>query len=103
PVLEPRADQHLVLTPVELVVGEMADVGDVHDLGDLAAQVVQGAAEHVGEDVRTEVPDMRIPVDRGAARVDPDAAGFEGPELFFAATQRVVDSHPTVDLKSLFG
>ena len=94
PVLEPGGHQHLVLAPVELVVGEVADVGDVHDLGHLAAEVFQRPAEHVGEDVGAEVPDVRVLVDGGTAGVDPDAPRFQWRELFFAAAQRVVDSHP---------
>ena len=77
----------------------MADVGQVHDLGDVVAEVLEGTAEHVGEDVSPEVADVRVLVDGRAARVDPDASRIDRPQVLLPPGQRVVDSHPTMDLK----
>ncbi len=65
--LEPSRDQHLVLAAVEGVIGEMADVRDVHHLLGLVAQVFEAPAQQVGEHERAQVADVDIPIDGRAA------------------------------------
>ena len=93
PLLQPGADQHLVLAAIEVVLGQVADVGDVHHLPDVVAAVLEDAAEEVGEQERAQVADVHVAVHGGAAGIDAHAPGLERPELFLAPGQRVVHAH----------
>ena len=66
-VLEPCRDEHLVLAAVERVVGEMPDVGDVHNLLGLVAEIFEAAAQKVGQHERAQVADVHVSVDGRAA------------------------------------
>jgi hypothetical protein len=90
-LLGPRRRQHLVLPSVLGVVLEVADVGDVLDQRHVEAEVAQRPHPEVGHQVRTEVADVCVLVDRWAAVVDVDVAGAARHEVLFLATQRVVD------------
>src|SRR3546814_16664090 len=59
------------------VVGQMTDVRDVDNVGELVALVRQGAAERVGEDIGAHIADVRIVVDRWPARIDTRLARSE--------------------------
>lgn len=59
---------HLVVTGVG-VAGEVAHVGDVHDVVHLVAVVLQGADQEVFENVGAEVADVGEVVHRGATTV----------------------------------
>ena len=79
-VLAAGALEHLVLALVG-VGGQMAHVGDVHDALDVVAQEAQVLLQHVLHDVRAQVADMGIVVDRGATGVHLDDVGVVGDEL----------------------
>ena len=91
-LLEARRDEHLVLPAVEAVVGEVADVSDVHHLVRVVAEVLEGSREHIGEHVRAQVADVREAIHGRAAGVDAHAAGFERTQLLLAPGHRVVEA-----------
>ena len=92
-LFQPRGDEHLVLAPVECVVGEVTDVGDVHHLLGPVTEVLEAAAEEVWEHERPQVADMRVAIDRRAAGVDPNDLVLEWVELLLAPCERVVQAH----------
>ena len=92
-LLESRRDEHLVLAAVERVVGEMADVGDVHDLLAAVAEVVEAAAKKVWQHERPQIADVGEAIDRGTARVDAHDAVIERPKVFLSPRERVVEAH----------
>ena len=53
----------------------MPDVGDVLDVKDLVAEVVEAAAQHVREEETAQVADVGVAVDGRPTGVDRDAAG----------------------------
>jgi hypothetical protein len=71
------ADGHLVDAPRVGIVDEVADVGDVHHLLHLETDVLERAAGDVGGDVRVQVADVLVVVDRRPAVVDADLARSE--------------------------
>jgi len=76
---------HLVVAGVG-VGGQMADIGDVDDMGERIALPGQRAAQRVGEDIGAQVADVGVIVDRRAARINADApGGVERREAFEAA------------------
>ena len=91
-VLEARLNEHPVLASIELVVAQVADVGDVLDVEHLDAVIQQHAPDEVREEVAPQVADMGVAVDGRAAGVHPDATRLQrldGPHL---AGQRVAQS-----------
>jgi len=62
---------HLVLALVGIA-HEMADVGDIYDLGDFIAVVFEHPAQRIGEDVRPKIADVGVIVDRRPAVVHAD-------------------------------
>ena len=81
-------DQHLVLSLV-LVRGQVADVGDVHDLAHLVALPLQRPAKPVGEDVGAQVAEMRVGVDGRAAGVDADPRWMSRGEFLQPPAKRI--------------
>ena len=72
--LAARAEGHLVLAPGVRVVDQVPDVGDVHHLLHPQSEVLERPAREVGGQVRIEVADVLVVVDRGPAVVDADLA-----------------------------
>ena len=70
----------------------VVDVGDVHDMADLIAAIPQIAAQQVLEHEGPEIPDMRIVIDRRAARVQPHQHVLGRLELLFGPGERVVEA-----------
>ena len=66
--LEARGDEHPVLAPVEPLVAQVADVGDVLHVEHRDAVVQQRPADEVGEEVAAQVADVRPAVDGRARR-----------------------------------
>ena len=88
----PGLDEHPVLAAIELVVAQVADVGDVLDVEHVDAVVQQHAPDQVRQQVAPQVADVGVAVDGRAARVHPDATRLQrldGPHL---AGQRVAQS-----------
>ena len=71
----------------------IVDVGDVGDVDDLVAAVLEVAAQGIEDDERAGVADVDIVVDGGAADVDAVLAGHLRHELFLLAGQGVEDLH----------
>ena len=90
-VLQPRRDEHLVFAAVECVVGEVADVGDVHHLLGLVAEVLEAAAQDVGQHERTQIPDVDVAVDSGTAGIDPHHPFLERLHLLLGPRQGAVE------------
>src|SRR5439155_9003701 len=60
--LKPSGDEHPVLAPVESLVPQVADIGDVLDVQDIEAVVEQDAPDEVSQQIAAQVADMRIAV-----------------------------------------
>ena len=60
---------HLVLTRIGII-GQMADIGDVDNMGEFVALVAQHAAQRVGKDIGAHVADMGVVVDCWPAGID---------------------------------
>ncbi len=74
--------------------GLVVHVGEVHDVAHLpAADVLQGATEHVDADEGAEVADVPAGVDGEAAGVHPDGVVAQGLEGLLLPRQRVVKAH----------
>src|SRR5437762_2238480 len=86
----PRTLFHLVLAGVG-VGGEMAHVGDVHDVRNVIAVPFQHPPEQVLEQESAEVADVLVVVNRRAAGVEPDRTGLECLEAAQAARIVVVE------------
>ena len=71
----------------------IVDVGDVGDVDDLVAAVLEVAAQGIEDDERAGVADVDIVVDGGAADVDAVLARHLRHELFLLAGQGVKDLH----------
>jgi hypothetical protein len=71
-VLEARRDQHPVLAPVEALVAQMPDVGDVLDLEDVDPVIEHRPADEIGEEEGPEVADVGVAVDGRPAGVHPE-------------------------------
>ena len=67
-------------------------VGVVHHVLDLVAAILEIATDDVEHQRRHGVPDVRVVVDRDAADVHLDHAWFEGLEIFFLASECVVNT-----------
>ena len=59
---------HLVFAGIGIV-GQMADIGNVNDVGELVALIRQHPPQRVGKDIRAHVADMRIIINRRPARI----------------------------------
>ena len=75
-----------------VVVAHVPDVGDVLHVAHLVAEVLQRPMQEVAEQVRPQVADVGVLVDRAAAGVDADPTGLERLERLGAAGQRVVQA-----------
>ena len=98
--LFPRALEHLVFALVG-VPGEVADVGDVHDVADGEPEVLECPPEDVLEQVGAEVADVRVVVHGGPAAVHPDLARLDRHELLHLPPHRVPELQRH-DVLSLF-
>ena len=83
-----------VLLHGDAVAGGVADdlvvhVGDVHDVLQLEAALLQKAPQRVDDDEGAEVADVSVVVDRGTAGVHADQVVFQWMELFDLAGQSV--------------
>jgi hypothetical protein len=65
--LQARGHEHLVLAPVERVIGKVADVGDVHHLLGFVAEVFERPPQQVGKHEGPQVSDVGIAIDGRAA------------------------------------
>ena len=81
------------LARVDGVLGEMADVGDVDNLGDLPALELEVAAERVGEREGAVVADVLVAVDGRAAIVHADVTRLGRRERFELVGEGVVELH----------
>ena len=82
---------HLVVAGIG-VAGQMADIGDVDDVGEGVPLPRQHPAQRVGEDISAQVSEMGVIVDRGAAGIDADAfGGIERLERLEAAGEGVIE------------
>ena len=87
-----RGGLHLVVAGIG-VAGQMADVGDVDDVGEAIALPRQRPAKRVGEEVRAQIADMGVVIDRRPARIDADVGGVGGLERLRGSGQAVVQRH----------
>ena len=92
-VLQACRNEHLVFAAVEGVVGEVAHVGDVHHLLGLVPEVLQTAAQEVGQHEGAQIPDVHVAVDGGAAGVEPDDAFLERLQILFGPREGVVQAN----------
>ena len=71
----------------------IVDVGDVGDIEDFVAPVLEVAAQGVKDDQRAGVADVDIVIDGRAADIDAVLTGHLRNKLFFLTGQRVKDLH----------
>ncbi len=81
---------HFVITIIR-VRSEVSDIGNVHYLLHVVAIVLERPAHDISEHIRTQVPDVRIVVDRRPARIQADNAVFKRFELLFFTGEGVVE------------
>ena len=79
---------HLVFALIRIR-GEVADIGDVDDVGEPIALPLQHAPQRVGEDIGAHIADMLVIIDRRPAGIDARLARVDGLEDFDCASQRV--------------
>ena len=91
-VLAPRGDGHLVLAADVRVAHQVPDVGDVHHLLHLVAEVLEGAARDIRGEIRVQVADVLVVVDGRAAVVHGEAAGPQRREVTHRARGAVVQA-----------
>ena len=89
-LLAPRPGLDLVL-PLVRVVLDVSDVGDVHHLVDLVAQVFQPAPQDVCEQERPQIADVYAAPDGRAAVVHANDARLAGLERLLPPGEGVVD------------
>ena len=65
-------------------------IGDVHHVAKLVSALVKKAAQDVDSNKGTEIADVAVVIDRGAASVHADLVIFKGMKLFDFAGERVV-------------
>ena len=68
------------------------DIGDVHDLIDLVAQMAQASPQNVFEDKRSQVADVGMVVDGGATGVELDFPRLECLERLLPPAESVVEA-----------
>ena len=90
--LFPRPLQHLVLALVG-VPREVADVGDVHHVAHLAAEILEGLSQEVFEDIGAQVADVREVVNGEAAAVHPHLPRGDRDERLHFPAHRVPQLH----------
>ena len=88
-----HGDVHSVPSLVGDVVGHVAHVGDVHDLGDLVSLELEGPPHEIGQQERPEVSDVHVAVHRGAAGIHTDPSRLDWSDVLDAPRQRVVETH----------
>ena len=89
-------DRHLVFTATvgRIVFRHVANIRDVHHMLDAETVELQRATQDVGVQERAEVPDMRVVVDRWAARVERHRSiGRNRREVLNRLRERVVEAH----------
>ena len=59
----------------------MADIGDVHDVLDVKAVVLQHTAQLILEEIGTKITDVRVIVDCRATAIDTNTIALEWFEL----------------------
>ena len=80
--------------------GLVVDVGQVHHLGDVVAEKLQGASQDVLEEEAAEVADVGEVVDRRSAGVHAHMARLDRLEVLELAVQRVVEAQRNVHIAS---
>ena len=89
----PNGHPLLARSKIDLVV----DVGDVPRVHHMRVVALQHPIEHIVDDCRPGVTDMRWVVDRGAAGIERDASRIARHEKLFASGQGVVKVEAHVD------
>ena len=79
---------HLVVTRVR-VTGQMADIGDVDDMGKLIALIREHTAKRVGKDISAHIADMLVIIHRRPAAIHPGFAFMHRGEGFQLPGQAV--------------
>ena len=93
-------EQHLVDRLGRGLVRHVAHIGDVLDEGDPEPLKAQGAPDQIGQHVGAEVPEVRVPVHGGTARIHLDVAGLDRHDLLDRTRQRVVQAHACEDTQA---
>ena len=96
-----RTFEHLVFSGVR-VARQMPDVRNVHHPSDLVSGIAQIAVEDVLHDIGTQIPDVRVVVDRRTAGVHGDLTRRMGDELFFFVAERIIKLHNMPHLRVVF-
>src|ERR687897_423098 len=89
-------EQHLVDRLRRRLVGHVPHVGDVLHLDHVEPLELEGTADQVGEQERTQVAEVDVAIHRGAAGVDLDLPRLHRHDIVDAARQRVVQPHPPI-------
>ena len=83
---------HLVFTVIT-VTCEMADIRDVHHMGQAVSGLHKCPVKQVLEDEGSQVADMSKVVDRGTTAVEPGLSFFNRNEFFHSTAHGVIQSH----------
>ena len=79
---------HLVIAGIGIG-GQMADIGDIDDMGEPVALPAQRPAQQIGENIGAHIADMLIIIDGRAAGIDPRLARMDRDERLHLASQAV--------------
>ena len=79
---------HLVFARIGIV-GQMADIRNVNDMGELIALIRQHPSQRVGKDIRAHIADMRIIINSRPAGIHPRFTGMHRGEGFQLPGQAV--------------
>ena len=71
------------------VVGQVADIGDVDDMGELVTLPAERPPQQIGKNIGPHITDMGIVIDRRSAGIDARFTRMHGHELFHLASQAV--------------
>ena len=89
-LLQPGFLGDLVLSRVGIVL-QVSHVGDVADVADLVAQLLEQPEEHVVGDARTGVSQVGVAIDRRAADIHAHHTRMDGDKEFLLMRQRIIE------------
>ncbi len=90
-VLQASRDEHLVLAAIERVVCEVTNIGDVHHLFGLVAEIFEAPAQEVRQHEGAQVSHVDVAVHGRSAGIDPHDSFTHRLKVLLGAGEGVVD------------
>ena len=91
--LRQRGCDHLVLAALQHFLAHVAHIGYILYVDNTQPLRLQSAADPVGHEVRPQVANVRVAVDRGAAAVHPHHPRLKGLDGFHTSGEGIGKSH----------